>query len=238
MKYYIYQIQNPLSNYYPGDSGFLCNLLRTGNFHQDEVWKTAASGNWFGLFKRSRNYYLAKTTISLKRIADFVDEDPYKKSGWEVTSSGKDSCIFLITQYNNLFKNWNVVKVSLSKDVIEPGDSIQLFFNGAKCTLKATGGWARLNANARESYKWNYKLYLCAEKHGRYIEELLVSKPRFDGLMGSILFAGDIDGDGRLDLLIDTAFQENAEQPALYLSQPAGTEQLLILAGQHLRVGC
>ena len=56
--------------------------------------------------------------------------------------------------------------------------------------------------------------------------------------MTSIIFSGDIDGDGLLDLVIDLSNHYNVSNPALFLSKPATSDNAVKLVGQHLRVGC
>jgi hypothetical protein len=85
---------------------------------------------------------------------------------------------------------------------------------------------------------WNYKLYLTASRNGQSIIELLVAQPNFDDQMIKILFAGDIDGDGFLDLIIDTSRHYNSTIPTLYLSKPAAGGHLVKPVGQHETVGC
>lgn len=53
----------------------------------------------------------------------------------------------------------------------------------------------------------------------------------------SLLFAGDLDGDGRLDLLFDTSDHYNVRQPTLFLSG-AGDGQPVRAVAQHRAVGC
>jgi hypothetical protein len=54
----------------------------------------------------------------------------------------------------------------------------------------------------------------------------------------AVLFAGDLDGDGRLDLIIDTSEHYNVAQPTLFLSGAAATGELLRAVGRHRRTGC
>jgi hypothetical protein len=51
-------------------------------------------------------------------------------------------------------------------------------------------------------------------------------------------FAGDLDGDGRLDLILDTSEHYNVAQPTLFLSGAAGAGELLRAVASHRRTGC
>lgn len=85
---------------------------------------------------------------------------------------------------------------------------------------------------------WNYKLYLTAEIKGQKRKSLLVAQPNFDDQMINLIFAGDIDGDGILDLIIDTSRHYNVTSPTIYLSKPAGNEEVVKPIGGHTSVGC
>jgi hypothetical protein len=53
-----------------------------------------------------------------------------------------------------------------------------------------------------------------------------------------LLWAGDLDRDGRLDLLIDLSNHYNASSPTLFLSAPAGAEEKLRRVAAFTTSGC
>ena len=59
-----------------------------------------------------------------------------------------------------------------------------------------------------------------------------------DDAMPALLFAGDLDRDGELDLLFDTTDHYNVSRPALFLSSQAGPGELLGEAARYESVGC
>ncbi len=58
-------------------------------------------------------------------------------------------------------------------------------------------------------------------------QQLLVALPWLDDTHVKLLWAGDLDGDGSLDLLIDTAHKYSYSQPTLFLSSMATGNELL-----------
>lgn len=54
----------------------------------------------------------------------------------------------------------------------------------------------------------------------------------------SLLFAGDLDGDGRLDLILDLSHHYNVRRPTLLMSRPAAPGDLLHVAASHEATGC
>ena len=53
-----------------------------------------------------------------------------------------------------------------------------------------------------------------------------------------LIFAGDLDRDGRLDLIFDTTDHYNLSRPTLFLSGAAGKSELVRAVAAHDAVGC
>lgn len=227
------------TEYFPGDMKFIAKLLRPGDFHEDEVQVTAEKKNWYGLFKGKSDWYLAKTKIKTTKVFDeIVDEDSLvDKTGWRVQTLNKDTSLILISGLNFLAGR-KIKPVVLSKNIIYPGETLRFNYAGLSYKLFATGGKNKEQEDPEWFYVWNYKLYLSAKKNGKVKTELLVAAPRFNDTMTSIIFVGDIDGDGFPDLLIDTSNHYNSEEPTLYLSKPAEKGHLYKVVGKHSIVGC
>jgi hypothetical protein len=65
-----------------------------------------------------------------------------------------------------------------------------------------------------------------------------VAHPRFDDAFVAIHFAGDLDGDGLLDWILDTSDHYNANVMTWYLSAPAPADGLVVPVAAHTAVGC
>lgn len=226
-------------SYYPGDvdTALPATILEEGGFHSDEVPDDAAKKNWIGLFKKENSYYLSPTRINTTREFDLVvDEDSTKeKTGWMVKPLHEDSCMLLITGLSQPLNNRTVEAIPLSGNTIFPEDSMVFTFKAVKYTLFATGN---IVYNVGYKTSQNYRLYLRAIKNGKQITQLLASSPAFEDNMITIQFAGDIDGDGLPDFLIDTSNHYNVTKLTLYLSGSATEGKLLLLTGMHTSVGC
>ncbi|MGY4515007.1 hypothetical protein [Lysobacter sp. HA18] len=59
-----------------------------------------------------------------------------------------------------------------------------------------------------------------------------------DDATPSLLFAGDLDHDGRLDLILDTTDHYNVSEPTLYLSSGAEPHALVRKVASHSSTGC
>lgn len=223
---------------FPVDSTFTTKVLTVGTFHGDEVWENADKGKWFGLFKNKTSYYIAETKLKTIRVNDVVvDENENEKSGWEVNTLHKDSSIILIEGLNYLNAH-TIQQAVLPKLQIFPTDTMRINYLGIDYKIFATGGSNKGADDDIPSEVWNYKLYMTATINGQQLKSLLVAQPNFEDHMINLIFAGDIDGDGILDLIIDTSRHYNATSPTIYLSKPADKGEVVKPIGGHTSVGC
>src|SRR5690606_29970484 len=166
-------------------------------------------------------FYLQETKLKTKRVYDqIVDENENEKTGWEVQTINKDTSIILI-EASKFLTPHNVQQAILSKEQVYPGDTLRINYLGIDYKIFATGGKKKVQNDPEWFDVWNYKLYLTATIKGQQKTSLLVAQPNFDDQMINLIFAGDIDGDGILDLIIDTSRHYNATSPTIYLSRPA-----------------
>ena len=166
-----------------------------------------------------------------------VDEKESEKTGWLVQTLNPDS-VLLLVEAQGLFTNRRLEPAPLAKKQLYPGDTLRIMHAGVDYELFATGDKKPVGGGSDELEVRNYKLYVAATIHGQKRKTLLVAQPDFDDQMIQLLFVGDIDGDGILDLLIDTSRHYNVSSPTLYLSKPASTEDVVKRVGQHTTVGC
>lgn len=223
---------------FPVDSIYSTKVMGVGTFHHDEVLENASKLKWFGLFQGEKGCYLAKAKIRTKNVHDpIVDEDEDEKTGWEVSVTNKDSCLILIESLPFL-ANRKIPAMELAKNYIYPGDTIVFRYLENEYTLFATGGKKKVQDDPEWFEVWNYKLYLTATIKGQQQRSLLVAQPNFADHMINLLFAGDIDGDSVLDLIIDTSNHYNGESPTIYLSRPAENGEVVKPVGGYSWVGC
>lgn len=225
-------------NYYPIiDSAKSVKVLTVGSFHNDEVWENADKEKWLGLFKGKTNFYVAETKLKIRKVFDAILDKENEETGWEVQTANKDSAIILFEKLNFLTER-NVEQAILSKEEIFPNDTLKVNYLGVDYKIYATGGKRKVQDDPEWFVAWNYKLYISANIKGQELKTLLVAQPNFDDNMINIIFAGDIDGDGILDLIIDTSRHYNSECPTIYLSKPADNGEIEKPVGKHEIVGC
>lgn len=225
------RVQIPIDTIYPA------YILTTGAIsHHDEVEPKYAKRTWMGLFKSASGYYTKATNVAITKAHDeIVDEDASEKTGWEVTPSVKDSAIILISGPDYI-KSGPVIPFKLKSQMLMPGNSEHFSYQNIDYTLYATGKNMAINDDFYNVA--NYKLYLKATINGVAYNQQLVYISGFDDAMVTVRFVGDIDGDGRPDMIFDTTNHYNVERPTLYLSKPATGKNLLKVVGMHIYVGC
>ncbi|TPG40214.1 hypothetical protein [Flavobacterium pectinovorum] len=222
---------------FPVDSTLQVKILQLETFHSDEIDENFDKKVWFGLFKNNNDYSLSETKVFFKRVNDpIIDENEQDKTGWEVSASVKDTCLILIEKLP-YFIDGNISNVKIPENIY-PEDNFKFSYKGIEYTLFATGKKKREQSDADWIVVSNYKLYLTAVIDGKQITELLVAKKDFDDQMIQIMFAGDLDDDNKLDLIINTASHYNVSSPTLYLSKPAKKGRIIKPVGVFTTVGC
>jgi hypothetical protein len=229
----------------------LKNVLLADFFHKDEVWSSMMTPTWYGLFQNKEGYYIAKTKISTNRFQDEVygDEDG-KKTGWQVKTDKKDTCIVLLSNINLPEGKVKTAEIDvkqlqlyeknkhfpLNSFTILPSEKFNFDFNNIKYTLFATG------EKTYHDDEWftdkNYKVILKAENGDTTIEQLIVASPSCSEHEIRVLWLGDIDQDGKLDLILDVSTQENVLRVAVFLSSKATKNQIVKYFGECAQVGC
>lgn len=212
-------------------------ILTTGLFHNEEVYSTHRNRSWYAIFQNSNGYYVDTARVVIKRAHDpIADDEGGKATGWQVNTANSDTSILLFAGVNGLEKR-QIKEVDLHKKVIQAGESVTYTYNGITYTLYATGAKEQEEPGAPVT-TYNYRLFIKATINGTERIQILVAARDFDDRMTGIIFAGDIDGDNIPDLIINTSSHYNATIPALYLSKPAGSKEVLKLMGWHVSVGC
>ncbi|MFD0763416.1 hypothetical protein ACFQZI_01035 [Mucilaginibacter lutimaris] len=223
---------------FPADTIYPARILTGGGvFHEDEVDPHSSKYKWMGIFKTDTGYYIRPTQIKLTRENDAVLDEAGQKTGWMVSPSVKDTSILLISGLDYL-QSRPITAIPFKNEYILPGEHEDFICNGIKYILYATGT-NKSTSLKREPYNVSgYKLFIKAVIGGQEYNQVLLSVAMFDDVISTLIFIGDIDGDGRPDLIMDTTNDYNMQRATLYLSKPAETGKLLKVVGWHAISGC
>lgn len=207
-------------------SKFIIKILETGEgFHGDEI--EAKSGEtWLGLFKENDDYCLRSTKIKIRRVRDGVIDEIGEKTGKSVRVNGKHIPIFLV-------KNAELLKAGKIKTVFynssdEDSTSLQNGFvrnyeiNNYKYILRVEG---EVNSSK-----------LTLESGSK--KQILFSLDRMRDATWNLIWVGDLDGDGKLDIYADLPTFYNFSERRLFLSSQPENDKLIKQVAVFHTSGC
>lgn len=205
-------------------------LAPTEAAHGDEV--TARHGErWLALLRTESGYRTEMVNLKVKPVADPLAGDPSDRSAKHVGIQQPGSLVFLLNGYAHL--SGRSVPTSIDGNFrLVPYAPTTLHSAGRKVELelipngkvdKAPGGEpvTLFQVNIKNGAEW-VPLPLVATENENQVE---------------LLWAGDLDGDGKIDLL----FQDhgyNWSSIRLFLSTAAKSGQIVAEVAQFYQTGC
>lgn len=189
--------------------------------NQGENPANSLNKDWIDLFEENGIYYLGKTDFTIEKGYDECVGDSIRS----IVSKNKT---ILFMNYPQL-KLGKIKSLKLVKNKIWPGEKLTLKFNDTDYIFRAEGKVLStekrsLDDNKEENYKKveNYKLYLKANNGP---EKLLLQVETFNDTFVELLFAGDIDNDGKLDFIFGANRDYEETRVMLFLSSKAEHEE-------------
>ncbi|OXA70241.1 hypothetical protein B0A67_16500 [Flavobacterium aquidurense] len=172
---------------------------------------------WIDLYEDNGEYFLGKADFEIEKSFDECSGDSL-----QYISSKNKTIIFI--DYPEL-KVGKVKSLKINKDKIWPKEKVVYTFNGVTYTFRAAGKVlsefkVATDDDKEEIFKnvANYKLYL---KIGDGAEKLLLAEDSFQDTFVVLRFAGDIDGDGKLDFVFGANRNYEEQRVILFLSSKA-----------------
>jgi hypothetical protein len=173
-------------------------ILVTGPMEVTDVHPKTGE-RWMGLFEMPDGYELKETSIKVK----------YRSNQPTMEVSIKDSIkpMILIRPTERISES-KVTTVPSDHRDLKPGNNVILKLGKITYTLIVSG------VSEGSGYS-NYKIFLVYGK----VKQLLVNRARaVSGGLPSIMWCGDLDNDGKLDLLLDLRWDYVVNVPTLFLS--------------------
>ncbi len=195
-------------------------ILEKTTYHGEDMEGIIAD-KWIGLYKNNNGFYIQNTEVYTRTVHDNILDDKGQNTGKEIVinNNNNDNCIVLLGNFDWNFEAPKKVKqIDLTKEFAS-NESFSFTFLG-------------------KNYNWNIKESGCVtvstKINGKIIEQL-VSSSRINGL----LFAGDLNSDGELDLILDTAeYDGSAKQLTFFQSLQGDSEMLFELVALHHSTSC
>lgn len=204
------------------------SLLEPGIFHGEDV-RLAQPAAWVGIYCNENACNARPTTVRSTRTPDPLGEDaPDAPTATSIEVSGPSQPLFLvrgITASPRLVPTFFVGSQSMIA-----GDHFDIARLKSEYALHVEGTQTKddiLPAGSR--------LVL---SHGSVTQELfLVPKTANDPYI-SVLWVGDLDGDGKPDFYIDSTWHYNVSYKVLWLSSLAKPGQIVGKAAVFKTIGC
>jgi len=158
---------------------------------------TLINKNWVELYKVGKEYYVGKARYSIEIIPDECG------SGTAPQLSGKRNTILFVNQLPIRMGKIQVANIEMSDtSYLFPGIAYSFTFLGKRYKLEA-------KAHGEDVFQ-NYVLLLNGERVFREVEA--------GGAYFALLFAGDLDGDSKLDLVLSAPIDNENLRVFLFLS--------------------
>ena len=176
---------------------------------------TLIDDTWVQLYKKGQKYYLSKAEYTIGKEWDEIIGDSVS------TLTSKRKVLLYINHLPSKMGKENSVDLHiapysfLDSFYLEPGTPLRFTFEGKHYELKTKEKVFTKHGN--QSYEGVILL------NGKQI----VRRTNLDKVDFSLMFAGDIDGDGKLDLVFNLSGEFGEVYVALYLSSCALPGQLV-----------
>lgn len=223
--------QFPTEEVYPG------MIIEPGGIqHLDQSWPDADKRQWMGLFVNRMGYYLKKVIPVVRRVHDEILDDEKEATGVLILSGQSDSCIMLMDTFTQLNEG-DLNPAFIPQNAFKPGNTGHFQYKGIRYTLKDDCGIKPVSD--KENILYNHQVKISAEINGTTRMSMICAQEVLADESISIRFAGDMDGDGMLDMLLKISLpDDNSSIFVLYLSKDAGKNELLKPVAVHLVTGC
>ncbi|MEC4113947.1 hypothetical protein [Myroides pelagicus] len=226
---------------YPNTFRFAHHMIMLGEFHAGELTDKIAQKQWIGLVKESSDTYsLVPIRPKTKLVYDVVLDNEGETTATSVSVDGEE-VVFMIE--DELVISKDIVTVATIPTIIYPGETIKFNYRGKNYSLHAEGEKEQPYTYENEEgiiqtgYTiTKYNLYLKVQGQDDKITLLMLD--RLEDATPTIEFAGDLNDDGIIDLLINTTYNYNMYRPTLYLSKVNGDRTDIVPVAAITSLGC
>lgn len=209
-------------------------LIEPGAFHGEEV--TARSGEkWLGLHITGENSMLLTYRLTVNAVQDSLVDEEGQKTGKEVSVDLPLEPLFLI-------KGTGILKAGPVTTVFDDGSDLSNLKESSPITLDLAGKSYLLKVGSEDTAKCpdqplprNARLVLV---NGETRQVLYTLEECGDDPSWRLIWAGDLDGDGKLDLYVNVTQHYNVTKRKLFLSAPAREGQLVKEVAEFVTSGC
>jgi len=213
-----------------------------GQFHAGEP--VARDGeSWLALHADGSEASLVAATLKVRVVHDELLDEAGVRTGLEVSSQDGDGIVAYL-RGDGLKTGAIEPAVVASRGPDTGGLPYELAFRGQLHRLSSHCEERPRDAHARQP-RFDCRIELRIGGRAQVLSRLGGYRERQDATMSlgddaspALVFAGDLDRDGKLDLIFDVTDHYNVSRPVLFLSSQAGPGELLGEVARYESVGC
>lgn len=200
-------------------------------------------GDWWGIFPEGEGYTFQPVRVRVEAVVDPLADGDTRKTATQITIPGKTEDIPLIRGLmSSVAGPLKSLKPEENWGYIAPGNSIALPWVGAPKEILSISAEGREKRQAHPRFGSidgvDYKLRLNRRVEKETTSQIIASLPVLRALEGPVLlWAGDLDRDGKLDLLYNLSSFYIDTELALFLSSAAKEGELVGLVARWNAVG-
>lgn len=211
---------------FPAQSFAQGRLAQVGRWHGEEV-QVRAGDTMLGLFSQGRRAALAPVTVEARSVFDPIVDSDGRFTGVEVDVDRPDTPVLLIAGVPGLQPGPASTWIE-GVDLV-PGQQWDL----GNAVLEAH---ADQEGRGTKGGEWTvYRLELVSAQ-GR--QQLVEHIDVWSGAVPRLEWAGDLDGDGQVDVLVDLSGHANVSQLTLFLSSVAEDGDAVGQVAEWVTTGC
>lgn len=210
-------------------------LLTTGQFHSDEVMAKTGE-RWLGLYPNGNGYGLIFSTLTVRRVHDeVVDGESGAKTGKSVEVNHRETPVFLLKGARMLHPGFVVTLFTSSEKTLGNKSVIDFHLAGADYHLSVVSD----DPNPDDYVvPQSARLVLTSGATSQVLfpssdDEEIMNEPSI-----YLYWAGDLDGDEKLDLYMHLNAHYNVSRAVLFLSSQARSGQLVRAVAAFSSGGC
>ncbi len=214
----------------PPDTKF--RILPVGKVTGD-IPLNAENLNWIALYRDGSKSYLKKVKPKL-----IESDSTHPVDFLEITVENNHQCLLLINA--NGLEEGEVPSLRVRKPKPRSGDTLSFIYKALHYKLNITGSPCSMDDFPHENAIDNYKMTIKISQKNEDITQNIIDYQgtTHEWYLPSIIWAGDIDADDKLDLIIDKPGHYGSGRIELYLSTKTDNSELLKSAAVFQIWGC
>jgi len=215
-------------------------LLEPGSFHGDEV-RAVSGQRWLALVWDEKGSALRPVTIHVAS-ANPADQSSFPEGKQVTVKPAYDDSLVALLRGPELNEGPVTTAVFDGNGDLEIGKTVPLTLPDSPPTHYTLTLSCKPGKTVYPSFRCPLVLSDGVQSQELFVYTAFPGEQRqhisFPGPSPYFAWAGDLDGDGKLDLLVNTTNHDNGGDLTLYLSSKAKNGALAGVAAQFLTVGC